>query len=142
MDTLNRPRLWNFRVIDFKLTTSLEAVEDVEVQLSLQNPQIELGVGKRKSQNEELQTLVIIQLAGAFSLKSDSSKIISEFEGKFEGFFVYPSQVKEEDIIQNIEKNEPYQYSLVSQVYPLAINHLKQVLNTSGFSMSGVPLGI
>ena len=65
----------------------------------------------------------------------------AEFSGLYEAKFDCPSDITEEEISFWFEQ-EPYQYMLVSQAFPLATTHFRRELQAMGFDARSLPLGL
>ncbi|HSG21505.1 MAG TPA: hypothetical protein VLA64_00955, partial [Azonexus sp.] len=87
-----------------------------------------------------LQAVVEIE----FQATSTNTRSLAEsgkFSAAYEGKFNYPSDASEE-AVSSLFEQEPYQYMLVAQVFPLAMTHFRHELQLMGFDTRSLPLGL
>ena len=77
----------------------------------------------------------------AKALRDGKPDQTADFSGKYEAKFVYPPVAKESEIAPQFEQ-EPYQYVLVAQAFPLAMTHFRREMQAMGFDARQMPLGI
>jgi hypothetical protein len=136
-----RPRLASFRVVAFSgKFNAITAKKPVEIALEMQ-PQIDLELRVPTEEEKPLEAFVRIQINGTATPRDEQEQPIGKFEAEYEARFVYPSDAKEPDISSRFER-EPYQYSLISQVFPLASSHFRRELLSMGIDARTLPLGL
>jgi len=134
-----RPRLVSFRATGFhgenKAASSGQEPWSIELTQS-----IEVGLGAAQKIPAPLQAIVKIDLVAKAS-KTGASDQVSDFSANYEAKFDYPATVTEAEILPLIEQ-EPYQYVLVAQAFPLAMTHFRREMQAMGFDARSMPLGI
>ncbi|HEX5357628.1 MAG TPA: hypothetical protein VFW93_15555, partial [Aquabacterium sp.] len=71
----------------------------------------------------------------------DDKQLQATFAGEYFGRFVCPPEMTEDMLNQWIQE-EPNQYSMFSQVFPLAMMHFRRELMFTGFDSKALPLGL
>lgn len=85
---------------------------------------------------------IVVRLRLGFSGRREKDEAdVVRVEGRYEGrFMVHPGvSIAELDLSA---ADEHFQYGLVSQIYPLATNHLKEQLHMMGLTTRHLPVGI
>lgn len=137
--TEHRPKLVSFRALAFHGENKGQVNGADEWTLDL-TQEINLGFAVPMMPGAPLQAVVKIDLR-AKSKNTSPSTDSAEFSGLYEAKFDCPSEVTEEEISFWFEQ-EPYQYMLVSQVFPLAMTHFRRELQSMGFDARSLPLGL
>ena len=137
--TEHRPKLVSFRALAFHGENKGQANGADEWTLDL-TQEINLGFAVPMMPGAPLQAVVKIDLR-AKSKNTSPSTDSAEFSGLYEAKFDCPSEVTEEEISFWFEQ-EPYQYMLVSQAFPLAMTHFRRELQSMGFDARSLPLGL
>jgi len=142
MDSVElRPRLASFRVVAFSgKFNAITAKKPVEIALEMQ-PRIDLELRVPTEEENPLEALVHIQINGKATPRDEQEQPIGNFEAEYEARFVYPPDAKEPDISPRFDR-EPYQYSLISQAFPLASSHFRRELLSMGIDARTLPLGL
>ncbi|MGH8759319.1 MAG: hypothetical protein ACREVW_07380 [Burkholderiales bacterium] len=86
------------------------------------------------------QAVVKVDLR-AKSTNTSSLTDSAEFSAIYEAKFNYPGDATEEAVFPLFEQ-EPYQYTLVAQAFPLAMTHFGRELQSMGFDARSLPLGL
>ena len=137
--TEHRPKLVSFRALAFHGENKGQANGTDEWTLELAQ-EINLGLAVPMVPGAPVQAVVKIDLRA----KSTNNSVLSdsaEFSATYEAKFDCPSDVTEETRSFWLE-DEPYQYMLVSQVFPLAMTHFRRELQSMGFDARSLPLGL
>ena len=137
--TEHRPKLVSFRALAFHGENKGQANGTDEWTLGLAQ-EINLGLAVPMVPGAPLQAVVKIDLRAKStntSALSDSAEFIATYEAKFD----CPSDVTEEALTFWFEQ-EPYQYMLVSQAFPLAMTHFRRELQSMGLDARSLPLGL
>ena len=137
--TEHRPMLVSFRALAFHGENKGQANGTDEWALELEQ-EINLGLAVPIVPGAPLQAVVKIDL-GAKSTKNSSPPDAAEFNAVYEAKFNYPSGATEEVIVPLFEQ-EPYQYMLAAQAFPLAMTHFRRELQSMGFDAHSLPLGL
>lgn len=137
--TEHRPKLVSFRALAFHGENKGQVNGADEWTLDL-TQEINLGFAVPMMPGAPLQAVVKIDLR-AKSKNTSPSTDSAEFSGLYEAKFDCPSEVTEEEISFWFEQ-EPYQYMLVSQAFPLAMTHFRRELQSMGFDARSLPLGL
>ena len=140
MEVVNlRPKLMSLRATSFhgenKAASSGTAPWTIQLTQT-----IEVGLAVTQDPATSLQAVVKIELI-AHATKSDADDQKAEFSGSYEAKFDYPEGAKEPQIGPLFEQ-EPYQYMLVAQAFPLAMTHFRREMQSMGFDARELPLGI
>ena len=137
--TEHRPKLVSFRALAFHGENKGQANGTDEWTLELAQ-EINLGLAVPMVPSAPVQAVVKIDLR-AKSTNTSALNDSAEFSATYEAKFDCPSDVTEEAISLWFEQ-EPYQYMLVSQVFPLAMTHFRRELQSMGFDARSLPLGL
>jgi hypothetical protein len=134
-----RPKLVSFRATAFhgenKSASSGNEPWNIELTQT-----IEVGLATAQSASAPLLAVVKFDLV-ANATKAGASDQVAEFKASYEAKFEYPTAVTEEKIIP-IFAQEPYQYLLIAQAFPLAMTHFRREMQAMGFDARELPLGI
>jgi hypothetical protein len=134
-----RPKLVSFRATSFHGEN--KDASDPHRQWTFQLTQtIEVGLAVAENQSATLQAIVKIDLE-AKALMDGEPNQTADFSGKYEAKFVYPPDTKEAEVAPVFEQ-EPHQYILASQAFPLAMTHFRRELQAMGFDARQMPLGL
>ena len=137
--TASRPKLVSFRALSFHGDNKSTANGRDEWSFELKQ-EINLGLAVPTFAGGVLQAVVQIALdAGAVnqSASEGKAKFVAEYEAKFD----YPSAMPEADATLLFDQ-EPHQYLLVAQAFPLAMTHFRRELQSMGFDARALPLGL
>jgi hypothetical protein len=137
--TEHRPKLVSFRALAFHGENKGQANGVDEWTLELAQ-EINLGFAVPMVPGAPLQAVVKIDLR-AKSTNTSALSDSAEFSATYEAKFDCPSDVTEE-ALSFWFKQEPYQYMLVSQAFPLAMTHFRRELQSMGFDARSLPLGL
>ena len=137
--TEQRPKLVSFRALSFHGENKGQANGGDEWTLELAQ-EINLGLAVPMVPGAPLQAVVKINLR-AKSTNTSALSDSAEFSATYEAKFDCPSDVTEEALSFWFEQ-EPYQYMLVSQAFPLAMTHFRRELQSMGFDARSLPLGL
>ena len=137
--TEQRPKLVSFRALAFHGENKGQANGTDEWTLEL-TQEIDLGLAVPMVPGAPLQAVVKIDLR-ATSKNTSSLTDSAEFSAVYEAKFNYPSDATE-DAISPLFEQEPYQYTLVAQAFPLAMTHFRRELQSMGFDARSLPLGL
>ena len=134
-----RPKLVSFRATGFhgENKAASSGREPWNVQLT---QTIELGLGTVPNVPGPVQAVVKIDLLAKAS-KADAADQVAEFSASYEAKFDYPGAATEAEILPLFEQ-EPYQYLLVAQAFPLAMTHFRREMQSMGFDARELPLGL
>ena len=134
-----RPKLMSFRALALNGENKGPAAGDASWSFHLTQT-IELGLAVPTVAGGILQAIVQITLdTEAVSDKDANHK--ASFKVEYEAKFDYPNGISEQDVAPQFDQ-EPYQYMLVAQVFPLAMTHFRRELQSMGFDARALPLGI
>jgi hypothetical protein len=138
MELTVRPKLVTFRAVRFY---GDNPAPDSSQPWTLQTTQtVEVGLGMTAEPDQKLQAIVKIEL-DASATSEDGAGQPATFKGTYEGKYDYPPGTTLEQIAP-LMAEEPYQYGLVSQAFPLAMTLFRRELQTLGFDARQLPLGI
>lgn len=137
--TEQRPKLVSFRALAVHGENKSQANGTDEWTLELAQ-EIDLGLAVPMVPGAPLQAVVKIDLR-ATSKNTSSLTDSAEFSAVYEAKFNYPSDATE-DAISPLFEQEPYQYTLVAQAFPLAMTHFRRELQSMGFDARSLPLGL
>ena len=137
--TEHRPKLVSFRALAFHGENKGQANGGDEWTLEL-TLEINLGLAVPMVSGAPVQAVVKIDLR-AKSANTGALSDSAEFSATYEAKFDCPSDVTEEALSSWFE-DEPYQYMLVSQAFPLAMTHFRRELQSMGFDARSLPLGL
>ena len=134
-----RPKLVSFRATSFhgENKAASSGREPWNIQLT---QTIELGLGTVPNVPSPVQAIVKIELLAKAS-KADAADQVAEFSASYEAKFDYPGAPIEAEILPLFEQ-EPYQYLLVAQAFPLAMTHFRREMQSLGFDAREMPLGL
>lgn len=133
-----RPCLTSLRVLSFHGENRAEA-DGARWALELQQD-IQMALAVPKVAGAGLQAAVKIELTAQAKSEQGNADPAS-FKGLYEAKFNYPPEVMEATVAPLMEQ-EPYQYMLVAQAYPLAMTHFRRELQAMGFDARNLPLGL
>lgn len=133
-----RARLTSFRVAAFSSDNAAEG-NGSPWKLELQQD-IEVGLEIPTRQESPLQAVVRLELRANARNESDGQQSAT-FRGEYLARFSFPPGVTQAAAARLIEQ-EPCQYLLVAQAYPLAMTHFRRELQATGFDARQLPLGI
>ena len=137
--TEHRPKLMSFRALAFHGENKGQANGTDKWTLEL-TQEINLGLAVPMVSGAPVQAVVKNDLRA----KSTNTSVLSdsaEFSATYEAKFDCPSDVTEETLSFWLE-DEPYQYMLVSQAFPLAMTHFRRELQSMGLDARSLPLGL
>ncbi len=138
MEAVNlRPKLVSFRAT--RLHGDNKDASDAREHWTFQLTQT-IEVALAENHNANMQAIVKIDLV-AKALREGKPDQTADFSGTYEAKFVYPPEAKESEIAPQFEQ-EPYQYVLVAQAFPLAMTHFRREMQAMGFDARQMPLGI
>lgn len=133
-----RPKLTSLRVLSFHGDSQTDA-DGMRWFLDLRQD-IQLALAVPTVSGTGLQVAVRVELKA--EAKSElSSAAVATFSGLYEAKFIYPPEVTEE-MVSPLMEQEPYQYLMVAQAYPLAMTHFRRELQSMGFDARSLPLGL
>lgn len=134
-----RPKLVSLRATSFhgENKGASSGSEPWNIQLT---QTIEVGLGAAKDVPAPMQAVVKIDLLAKAS-KAGVEDQVAEFNGSYEARFDYPLTVTEAQVLPLFDQ-EPYQYVLVAQAFPLAMTHFRREMQSMGFDARELPLGI
>jgi len=140
MEVVNfRPRLASFRATRFHGENPVSTGRAQPLTLEL-TPTIEVGLAAALGHANQLQAIVKIDLL-ATAKQSETGEKAAEFSAAYEGKYDYAADVTENQLVSLIDQ-EPYQYMLVAQSFPLAMTHFRRELQSFGVDARDLPLGI
>jgi hypothetical protein len=134
-----RPKLVSFRATGFhgenKAASSGQEPWNIELTQT-----IEIGLGAVQNGTSPLQAVVKIDLLAKAS-KVGAPDQVADFSANYEAKFDYPPTVTESELLPHFQQ-EPYQYMLVAQAFPLAMTHFRREMQSMGFDARTLPLGL
>lgn len=133
-----RPKLVSFRVMAF-LSENRNEGNGSQWLLEMRH-EIEVGLNVPTVAGGVLQAVVNITLH-ANAKNEQATAQSAEFKGEYVAKFNYPTD-SEEAVVAPLIEQDPHQYVLVAQAYPLAMMHFRRELLASGFDGRTLPLGI
>jgi len=138
VEAVIRPKLVTFRAVRFH---GENPSPDGTQSWTLETKQtVELAVGTSPPPLNGTQASVQIAL-DATARSDDGQAQPATFSASYEAVFAFPPGTTEAQVTP-LMAEEPYQYGLVSQVFPLAMTLFRRELQTLGFDARGLPLGI
>jgi hypothetical protein len=140
METVNlRPKLVSLRATSFhgENKDATDGRKQWKLELS---ETIEVALASPASTEAPMLAIVKIELA-AKAFQVDAPEQTADFSGKYEAKFVYPVEAKADEIAARFG-DEPYQYVLAAQAFPLAMTHFRREMQSMGFDARDLPLGI
>jgi hypothetical protein len=133
-----RPKLFSFRVEAFSSDNRTEG-NGSPWKLELKQ-EIQVGLAAPVNPGAPFQAVVKIELLADAHNESDAQQTAS-FKGAYLAKFNFPEDASESAITELLDQ-EPYQYMLVAQAFPLAMTHFRRELQATGFDGRQLPLGI
>lgn len=133
-----RPKLFSFRVEAFSCENRTEG-NGSPWKLELKQ-EIQVGFAAPVNPGEPFQAVVKIELHADAHNEADAQQT-ALFKGEYLAKFNFPVEATEPTINRLIDQ-EPYQYLLVAQAFPLAMTHFRRELQATGFDGRQLPLGI
>ena len=137
--TATRPKLVSFRALSFHGENKDTANGRDEWSFELKQ-EINLGMAVPTVVGGVLQAVVRIAL-NAEAVNQNASEGQAKFTAEYEAKFDYPVAMIEKDASFLFDQ-EPHQYQLVAQVFPLAMTHFRRELQSMGFDARSLPLGL
>lgn len=134
-----RPKLVSFRATGFhgENKAASSGVEPWNIQLT---QTIEIGLGTPQQMPAPFQAVVKIDLV-AKATKVDAADQVADFSANYEAKFDFPATATEADVLPLIAQ-EPFQYMVVAQAFPLAMTHFRREMQSMGFDARNLPLGM
>lgn len=134
-----RPKLVSFRATGFHGENKADSSgqEPWNIQLT---QTIEIGLGTPQKMPAPFQTVVKINFV-AKATKADAADQVADFSANYEAKFDFPATATEADILPLIAQ-EPFQYMVVAQAFPLAMTHFRREMQSMGFDARELPLGL
>ena len=77
----------------------------------------------------------------AKATKFDAVDQVADFSANYEAKFDFPANATEAEILPLIAQ-EPFQYLLIAQAFPLAMTHFRREMQSMGFDARELPLGL
>jgi hypothetical protein len=108
---------------------------NMEIQQSL-----ELAIAQSGTEGSAQFVVAKISLTGR-AVASDDPSGSATFTGEYQAEFTFPSGIAN-DVVHQLLESEDYQYSLLSQAYPLAMAFYKRELGALGFDTRHMPVGL
>lgn len=133
-----RPKLVAFRVEAFNAENRTEG-NGSPWKLELKQD-IQVGLATPVNADAPYQAVVKIELLADASNEQDQQQT-ALFKGEYVAKFNFPPEATEASVNALIDQ-EPYQYLLVAQAFPLAMMHFRRELQVTGFDGRQLPLGI
>lgn len=134
-----RPKLVSFQALSFHGDNKGTANGHGEWSFELAQ-EINIGLAVPTVVGGVLQGVVRIAF-NAKAVNQNSSEASAQFAAEYEAKFDYPAATAEIDASQLLEQ-EPNQYLLVAQAFPLATTHFRRELQSMGFDARSLPLGL
>lgn len=134
-----RPKLVSFRALAFHGENRAPATGKGGWNFQL-TQKIEVGLAVPTVPGGILQAVVKIDLGTVANSEADAAHQAS-FQAEYEAKFDYPAGLTEDLVMRKFEQ-EPYQYVLVAQAFPLAMTHFRRELQSMGFDARVLPLGL
>lgn len=133
-----RPVLKTFRVVAQTNENRAESNPDAW-EIQLQNS-TELSVAVPTVSGNPIQAWVKMHFR-AKALNGQNLGPTASFEAEYEARFNYPKAATEAEVSERMA-DEEHQYLLTAQVFPLAMSHFRQELQSTGFDAKELPLGM
>lgn len=133
-----RPKLVAFRVEAFSAENRTEG-NGSPWKLELKQD-IQVGLATPVNADAPYQAVVKIELLADASNEQDQQQT-ALFKGEYVAKFNFPPEATEASVNALIDQ-EPCQYLLVAQAFPLAMMHFRRELQATGFDGRQLPLGI
>lgn len=134
-----RPKLMSFRATGFhgENKAASSGNEPWNIQLT---QTMEIGLGTPIKVPAPFQAIVKIDLVAKATKASDDTQA-ADFSASYEAKFDFPEAATEPEILPVLEQ-EPFQYLLVAQAFPLAMTHFRREMQSMGFDARELPLGL
>lgn len=135
-----RPQLTRFYLLSLAAVNKL-SVSGGAGRINLRRKQdIEIETMPPEGERKLCRVLVRLNMVVKGYREGDETPVVA-LKGKYEGRFLFSPDI---DIgtIDAAASTEEFQYALTSQVYPLAMNHLKEQLELMGMTSQRMPLGV
>lgn len=133
-----RPKLFSFRVEAFN---GENRTEDNGSQWTLELKQeIQVGLAVPDRTDAPFHAVVKIELL-ADAYNENNQQQTASFKGEYLAKFNFPLGTTE-TVVSGFIDQEPHQYMLVAQAFPLAMTHFRRELQAAGFDGRHLPLGI
>ena len=136
-----RPRLMAFRATRYEGDIATEPAVPLGSKLQIKQ---KIDVALVPAEKTKTIDRAIVRIAvHADVINEDGTTVLREhaFQGEYEGKFAYPESLAAADL-EALFAQEPHQYLLVAQVFPLAMTHFRQQLLGFGVRVNSLPLGI
>jgi hypothetical protein len=134
-----RPKLVSFRATGFHGENKAASSGKEPWTINLTQT-IEIGLGTPTTVPAPFQALVKIDL-DAKATKANDATQAADFSASYEAKFDFPDAATEPEILPVLEQ-EPFQYLLVAQAFPLAMTHFRREMQSMGFDARELPLGL
>ncbi len=134
-----RPKLVSFRALAFHGENRSPATGGDQWLVEMTQT-IEVGLAVPTVPGGILQAVVKILLSATAKSETRPDQK-AEFTADYKAKYDYPRSVVEADVLPLTEQ-EPYQYVLVAQAFPLAMTHFRREMQSMGFDGRKLPLGI
>ena len=134
-----RPKLISFRATSFSGENKAASSGNEPWIIELKQT-IEIGLATLKGPSAPLQAVVVIDLQAKAS-KAEGLSQAAIFSASYEAKFVYPAGTQDASVSLVFDQ-EPYQYMLIAQAFPLAMTHFRRELQSMGFDARELPLGL
>jgi hypothetical protein len=136
-----RPKLKSFRALRFHGENPGPADGPQRWSLSLTQT-IEVGLGVSNTPSNGLRLIAHVKIDLDAKAKSETDpNATADFAAAYEAKFFYESAITEEMVAPRLAE-EPYQFLLVGQVFPLAMTHFRRELQSLGMDARELPLGL
>ena len=134
-----RPKLVSFRATAFhgENKAASSGTEPWNIQLT---QTIEVGLGTPQQLPVLFQAFVKLDLV-AKATKVDAADQVADFSANYEAKFDFPATATEAETLPLIAQ-EPFQYLLIAQAFPLAMTHFRREMQSMGFDARELPLGL
>jgi len=132
-----RPRLVIFRVARF-LTNYSDAARAKKGSLEIEQ-NIEVGIQIPSTEERPIRAAVRIQLNAKVEAEEGISP--ADFSAEYLAKFNFRNGTTIEEVRAWVDE-EPNQYALISQAFPLAMTHFKRELMAAGMDAPKLPIGI
>lgn len=142
MEAVNlRPKLMSLRATRFhgENKDASDGRKQWKLQLT-QTIEVALAVANTSAESKPMLAVVKIDLV-AKAFQEDAPEQTADFSAAYEAKFAYPPEATEAEVSPQFQQ-EPYQYVLVAQAFPLAMTHFRREMQSMGFDARELPLGI
>ena len=134
-----RPKLVSFRAT--ACHGENKAASSGQEPWSIQLTQtIEVGLGMPEQEPAPFQAFVKLNLV-AKATKANATDQVADFSANYEAKFDFPATATEAETLSLIAQ-EPFQYLLIAQAFPLAMTHFRREMQSMGFDARELPLGL